>query len=171
MFFRLPSAYCFLPVTLSKTFLFSFTKRLNFKQRVNPQTGKPANANAMAKLFKTLLWVQGLYTLVTALWGLLHIESFMLVTGPKWDVWLVKTVSVLLVAIAAALLAFIKENRLSLPAILLGGLTALGMAAIDIYYHFADVIRWVYLLDAAAELLFATGWLILLFHLKKRQQV
>lgn len=124
----------------------------------------------MTKRFKILLWVQGLYTLITALWGLLHIESFMAVTGSKTDVWLVKTVSVLLVAIAVSLLAFIKEKEQTLPAILLGGLTALGMAGIDIYYHFRDVIRWVYLLDAAAEGLFLAGWLAFLFRYKKDRQ-
>ena len=116
----------------------------------------------MAKLYKTLLWVQGLYTMVTALWGLLHIESFMAVTGPKTDIWLVKTVSVLLVAIAATLLTYTKVKSSPLPAIVLGGLTALAMAGIDIYYHFTGVIRWVYLLDAAAEILFAIAWTLIL---------
>lgn len=118
----------------------------------------------MSKLFKMLLWVQGLYTLVTALWGLLHIESFMAVTGPKTDIWLVKTVSVLLLAIAATLLTYIKVKSHPLPAIVLGGLTAFAMAGIDIYYHFAGVIRWVYLLDAAAELVFVACWLVLLLN-------
>ena len=78
------------------------------------------------------MWVQGLYTQATALWGLLHIESFMTVPGPKTDVWLVKTVSVLLVAIAVTLLTFTGVKYYPLPAIVLGGLTAIAMAGIDI---------------------------------------
>ncbi len=116
------------------------------------------------QLYKLLIWVQGLYSLLTALWGLLDIDSFMLVTGPKYDVWLVKTVSVLLVAISACLFCHLAVRTHPLPAIALGGLTALGLAAIDIYYTTIDRIKWVYLLDAGAEILFATLWLYLLAH-------
>lgn len=118
------------------------------------------------KVYKNLLWVQGLYTLITALWGLLHIESFIVVTGPKTDIWLVKTVSVLLVAIAVTLLSFLKIKSHPFPVILLGGLTGIAMAGIDIYYYLADVIRWVYLLDAAAELIFVFAWALLLCRLR-----
>lgn len=45
--------------------------------------------------------IQGLYYLLTSLWGLLHIESFMMVTGPKFDIWLVKMVSVLIIVLYA----------------------------------------------------------------------
>jgi len=37
-------------------------------------------------------YLQGLYWLVTGLWGLIDVHSFMKVTGPKTDIWLVKTV-------------------------------------------------------------------------------
>jgi hypothetical protein len=51
------------------------------------------------KLFRIVLWVQTIYYLLTAIWPLADIESFMLVTGRKTDIWLVKTVSVLLLAV------------------------------------------------------------------------
>ena len=64
------------------------------------------------KLFRITLWVQTIYYFLTAAWGLLDIESFMLVTGPKTDVWLVKTVSILLLAVSFSfvLYLFIKTN-------------------------------------------------------------
>lgn len=56
------------------------------------------------KLYKGLLWIQGAYTSLTALWGLIDIDSFMAVTGPKNDIWLVKTVSVVLLAIGIGMI-------------------------------------------------------------------
>jgi hypothetical protein len=58
----------------------------------------------ITKIYTIKLWVQAIYYLLTALWGLFHIESFMAVTGPKTDVWLVKTVSVLIIPTVVCLL-------------------------------------------------------------------
>jgi predicted tellurium resistance membrane protein TerC len=116
-----------------------------------------------------LLWVQGVYTLLTALWGLIDIDSFMAVTGPKHDIWLVKTVSVVLLAIAATLLSHLWVRTDPLPALLLGLLTSVGLAAIDFYYSGRGVISPVYALDGVAETLFALVWIYLLFRLKRLQ--
>lgn len=62
------------------------------------------------KVFKPLLWIQGLYLLFTALWALIDIDSFMRLTGPKTDIWLVKTVSVLLLAIGLGFIAQVFVN-------------------------------------------------------------
>src|SRR5688500_16309585 len=95
------------------------------------------------KVFHTLLWIQGLYTLITAVWPLIHIESFMKVTGPKTDIWLVKTVAVLLVAISVCFISniFIRTNPL--PVILLALSSGAGLIFIDFYYTSNDVIRWI----------------------------
>ena len=114
------------------------------------------------RIYRSLIWVQGVYTLLTALWGLIDIVSFMAVTGPKTDIWLVKTVSVLLVAIAVVLLSFLWVQSDPLPAILLGLLTSAGLAAIDFYYTGREVISWVYVLDGIGESLFALVWIYLL---------
>jgi hypothetical protein len=122
---------------------------------------------AAPKVFKVLIWVQGLYTLLTALWGLVDIDSFMAVTGPKSDVWLVKTVSVILLAIAVALISFLFVKTDPLPAILLGLLTSAGLAAIDFYYSGREVISPVYALDGIAEAVFALVWIYLLLQRHK----
>ena len=122
------------------------------------------------KLYRVLLWVQGVYTLLTALWGLIDIDSFMAVTGPKTDIWLVKTVSVILVAIGVALLSFLWVQSDPLPTILLGLLTSAGLAAIDFYYSGREVISWVYALDGIAEALFTLVWLYLLSQRKVLQK-
>src|SRR5205809_5154386 len=100
---------------------------------------------------RRVLLLQGLYFLLTGLWGLLHIASFMRVTGPKVDVWLVKTVSVLVAVMGAGLLLHSRRER-PLPemqAMAVG--SAAGLAVIDGYYVSKGRIRKVYLLDAAAE--------------------
>jgi hypothetical protein len=47
---------------------------------------------------------QGLYYLVSGAWSVVHIDSFQRVTGRKADLWLVKTVGLLLVAIGGGLI-------------------------------------------------------------------
>ena len=73
-------------------------------------------------LFAALLWVQGIYYLVTGVWPLVSIETFQMVTGPKTDHmvtgreadhWLVMTVGVLIVAIAIPLLIAALRGRTS----------------------------------------------------------
>ena len=102
--------------------------------------------------------LQGAYFALTGAWALVHIESFMLVTGPKTDVWLVKTVGILVLAIGIALLVAAARERVSLEVAILAIGTAAGLAAIDIVYATTDVIRDVYLLDAAAEALLILAW-------------
>src|SRR4051794_17610666 len=67
------------------------------------KTGSQSEATASATLFTALLWLQGLYYLVTGVWPLVSIETFQtvtgwktdhLVTGRESDHWLVMTVGV-----------------------------------------------------------------------------
>ena len=120
-----------------------------------------------AKIYKLLLWVQGLYTLLTALWGLLDIDSFMVVTGPKTDIWLVKTVSVLLVAIAICMLSALFVSGRSLPVIILAALCNIGLASIDFYYALHGVISNIYMLDGIAEIILLIGWIYVLVKYKQ----
>ena len=121
-------------------------------------------------IYHLLLIVQGGYTLLTALWGILDIDSFMAVTGPKADVWLVKTVSVVLVAVGLCLISHRFVAGHPVPALLLGLGCSIGLGFIDVYYYLKNDIRWVYLLDAGVEGIFAIIWVYLFFHLKKLEQ-
>jgi hypothetical protein len=100
--------------------------------------------------------VQGLYYLATGLWPIFHINSFLLVTGPKTDLWLVKTVGILVAVIGAVLLSASRSRRLTGEIILLAAGSALGLAIIDVVY--ARHISSVYLADAAAELCLVALW-------------
>jgi hypothetical protein len=102
--------------------------------------------------------IQGLYFLVTGLWPIIHIESFLIVTGPKVDLWLVKTVGVLVTVIGLVLLSAFRRRRITDEIILLAAASALGLAIIDVVY--ARRISSVYLADAAGELCLVALWAI-----------
>jgi len=110
--------------------------------------------------------VQSLYYFVTGVWALLDIHSFMIVTGPKTDVWLVKTISVLLVAISLPLFAnlFIKTNRW--PVIFLASSCSIFLAAIDFYYSGRHVISSVYSIDGIIQNLLFLGWIWIIIQAK-----
>jgi hypothetical protein len=59
------------------------------------------------------------------------IESFMLATGPRTDVWLVKTVSVLLLGISFSFVPYLFMRTNYWPVIILAGSCCLFLACID----------------------------------------
>lgn len=102
--------------------------------------------------------VQGLYYVATGAWPFIHLGSFLAVTGPKTDIWLLYTVSVLILVIGLVCLRAAWANRVSGNIILLAVGSAVGLTGIDVVYVFRDVIDEVYLLDAALEVLLILGW-------------
>jgi hypothetical protein len=90
----------------------------------------------------------------------LDIVSFQMVTGPKTDLWLVRTVGILVSVIGAVLLVAARRHRLGDEIVLLAAGSALGLAAIDLVYSLSRRISAVYLADAAVEIGFAVLWLV-----------
>ena len=104
--------------------------------------------------------IQGMFYLMTGLWPLIDIDSFQLVTGPKTDLWLVRTVGVLVAVIGSVLLSASLRRRVTAEIVMLGVGSALGLAAIDLIYALSGRISAIYLADAAVEVLLAALWLI-----------
>jgi hypothetical protein len=121
------------------------------------------------KAVSYIFLVQGIYWLVTGVWGLVDIVSFMKVTGPKTDVWLVKTVSVLIVVISLSLLSSVRNRGDKMPVILLAITSCIGLAGIDFYYALNNVISKVYLLDGAGEVALLIAWVIVLLLNKNKE--
>ena len=46
--------------------------------------------------FRRLLFAEGVYFFLTGVWPVVHLPSFIAVTGPKRDLWLVRTVGLLI---------------------------------------------------------------------------
>ncbi|RQP14634.1 MAG: hypothetical protein EAS48_01130 [Chryseobacterium sp.] len=108
--------------------------------------------------------LQAFYYLVTAVWPFVHLQSFLYVTGPKTDIWLVKTVSLLLVPYAvllidAALLSCQVRRIFSLAM----SICCASLAGIDLYYYLSGTISAVYLADFGAEIIFMLYWLVRLY--------
>jgi hypothetical protein len=111
------------------------------------------------KLYKTILIIQGIYTTITALLAIVDIDSFMKVTGPKNDIWLVKTVSVILLAVGLTFLVHAFQQKISLAAITLALSTSLGLAIIDFHYVSEGVISRVYAADGIIQIIFFIIWI------------
>ncbi|MBK6264060.1 hypothetical protein JKA74_03340 [Marivirga sp. S37H4] len=111
-----------------------------------------------------LVLVQGLYYFFTGIWPILHIESFVAVSGPKQDIWLVKTVGVLITVIGATMLVhyFSRRKKPFKEIAFMAIASAMGFILIDTYYALVDRIWDVYLLDAVAQLILLISWLILI---------
>lgn len=116
-----------------------------------------------SKLLYYICLLQSIYYIITGIWPLVHIESFIWVTGPKYDIWLVKTVGILILATGLVLLSAARNKRISLEILLLATGNALGLTAIDIYYAGIDRISNIYLLDALAEVVLIIAWLFAWF--------
>src|SRR3954467_11691136 len=91
---------------------------------------------------------QGLYYAATGVWPLLSMRTFEAVTGPKTDKWLVKTVGLLVLAVAIALSVGAWRRNVHLELGILAISSCLFLAAIDAVYVAKRVIAKVYLVDA-----------------------
>jgi hypothetical protein len=102
---------------------------------------------------------QGAYYLVTGVWPLVDDRTFQKITGPKQDLWLVKTVGVLVGVIGAVLMAAGLRRRSDDGLIVaLAAGSAAGLGAIDVYYVLRGRIAPVYLADGAAQALLVACW-------------
>ena len=97
---------------------------------------------------------QGVFYLLTGLWPFVHLRSFLKVTGPKRELWLLYTASVLICAVGAALL----RGGGGRGAGTLGAGAAAGLGAIDVIYVARRRIKPTYLLDAVMEGLIVGAW-------------
>lgn len=115
------------------------------------------------RFFPYVVATHATYIFLTAVWPLVDIETFMDITGPKQDVWLVKTVGALLIPVAVTLYSYLFIDNDTTPAVILGALTATAFIAIDFYYALNEVISDIYMLDGAVEIIFLIAWLVVAF--------
>ena len=116
------------------------------------------------KQFRTIIIAQSTYIMVTAVWPILDIETFMAITGRKTDLWLVKTVGALLIPVATCLSSYLFIGSDRRPALVLGTLTSISFIIIDFHYALNDIISDVYLVDGVIQLLFLLAWGLLVIN-------
>lgn len=117
------------------------------------------------KLLEALAIAQGFYFFVTELWAIVHIRSILAVTGPKTDLWLVKTVGALITVIGAVILISGFRQAVSFEIAILGAASAAVLALVDVYYVGKGTISKIYLLDSIAEVVIILVWVIAFFQL------
>jgi hypothetical protein len=98
--------------------------------------------------------LQALYYPATGLWPILHLRSFMAVTGRKKEPWLVQTFGALLGAVGMSMLAA-RDRRGSSAR--LGIACPLTLAAPEAVFVAKGRIRAIYLVDGVVELAMAAG--------------
>lgn len=109
-----------------------------------------------------LVWMlQGIYYLITGVWALIGIKSFQMVTGPKTDVWLVKTVGVIVTVIGGVLLSagLRRQTSPEIAALSIGSAASLG--GVSLWYALRGRISKVYWLDTIAEAVLVGLWWVL----------
>jgi hypothetical protein len=102
---------------------------------------------------------QGAYFLATGIWPLLHMRSFLRVTGYKHDLWLVRTVGALVAVSGAAVLSAARRDRLTGEIAFLAAGTAGALGAVDAIYTSRRRIPPIYMLDGVAEAAIVALWL------------
>jgi hypothetical protein len=128
--------------------------RIHTRKRHSASPGLPSRAS------RRLALAQGAFYLATGVWPLVHMRSFEVVTGPKVDRWLVRTVGGLLGVVGGALGSAARHGRVTPEIRALGAGTAAVLAVIDCTYVARKRISPIYLLDAAAEVGLVAGWAV-----------
>lgn len=108
--------------------------------------------------------LQGLYFIITGIWPLVHIESFLYITGYKTDIWLVKTVGILILPYSILCFYTIINMKRNTAIAIVNMMCCLGLAWVDLYYYLRGIISWVYLIDFALEMIFSAYWFFYLLY-------
>jgi hypothetical protein len=95
---------------------------------------------------RTVDLAQGGYYVATGVWPLIHLRSFLIVSGDKTDRWLVRSYGALTLAIGVALLVSGPEPRR-----VLGTAAAVAIGVPEAWYVAHRRIRPVYAVDAAVQ--------------------
>ena len=109
-------------------------------------------------VIRWLLLAQGVYFFITGVWPVVDMQSFVAVTGPKRDLWLVRTVGLLIAVAGLAMIAAGANSILNAPVLILALGSAAALAAVDIVYVALGTIAKIYLLDAALEIALLLAW-------------
>lgn len=117
-----------------------------------PQQGMPLLTE------RNVAYAQGAVWVVSGVWPIVNLPTFEMVTGPKVDGWLVKTVGALITTVGVVLLSAARRDRVTPEIAALGAGAAAGLAAIDLVYVPKGRISPIYLADAVMEAGFIAAW-------------
>jgi hypothetical protein len=114
----------------------------------------------MHDLLHWVAWIYAVYFLLTGIWPVVHMRSFLAVTGPKTDLWLVRTVGLMITAVGLCIGVAAWRHQIQLSSLVLAMASSGFLFLVDVIYVSKRVISRIYLLDAAIELILILGWVI-----------
>lgn len=107
------------------------------------------------------IWLaHAMYDLVTGIWPVFGIESFQKVSGRKTDIWLVKTVTLLILAVGATIGSAGARKRVTPEIVGLAIGSSAALTTIDVIYVSKRRISPVYLLDGLVNVILIAGWVL-----------
>lgn len=124
--------------------------------------------NTSHKALNIVAWLQGIYYFVTGIWPLIHMPSFVWITGPKVDYWLVRMVALLIVSISLTILSAAYHKRVSTEIIILSIASIISFCLIDFYYAWVDRISGIYVADAFAEIGLLLLWIFAIARTRRK---
>ena len=114
------------------------------------------------KLPLNLRILHGAYFVFGGAWPLLSLSTFEVVTGPKYDDWLVRSVALLLV-VAGIILLTQPKRYIERSAVTLAIGTSFSLGCVAMISSAGGWISSVYFLDGTMHLLFAAAWAVLVW--------
>lgn len=105
-----------------------------------------------------VLIAQGSYWLLTGVWPVLHLHSFLYLTGAKTDLWLVRVVGLLMAVIGGVLLAAGLHGNLSPEIVGLAVAASAALLVADVWFVIDGSLAPVSLVDATLQAAALVGW-------------
>lgn len=133
------------------------------------QRERPMSPGRTPPFLQAMAIAQAAYLLFGGLWPLLHMRSFVAVTGPKVDLWLVRTVAGLLVVIGGTLAREAGRGAPQPGTCNIAAGTSLVLGLVSLFSAAAGRIRPIYLLDGAIHLSLVMGWAIVFIQEGRRR--
>ncbi len=112
----------------------------------------------LERLARHVWLAQAAYYLVTGVWAVVGIRSFQIISGPKTDIWLVRTVGLLVAVVGGSLGVAGWRRRITPEIIGMAISTGAALTVIDVVYTAKRRISPIYLLDACANTMLIVGW-------------
>ncbi|HYF15738.1 MAG TPA: hypothetical protein VD971_11780 [Phycisphaerales bacterium] len=116
---------------------------------------------ATSRAPKAVRWLAALhaaYYAVTGVWPIVHVGSFLAVTGPKTDLWLVQLFGALVCVPALVMGHAAATGRMPAATFITAVASTVTLGAGDVIFVAKGSIGPVYLLDAGVEFTFLAAW-------------
>jgi len=116
---------------------------------------------------RVLLKIQAFYYILTGVWPWISMKTFLMVTGPKSDLWLVKVVGILILVCGITLFLASLSKKRNGPIIFLAIGYAVSLAFADILFFLQNIIPAIYLADALLEVILIVLWITSIYKTRK----